>query len=160
MECWRLSVVNYLIFSLGFIFFHILSYTIAGALALKFSKDVYEEQNRLVDFLRDMSDEEEKKYVAKWFLPAQILRGFLMSVVLYPVLGVLNGIGFLPGFLFVAGLMLVFSDLASASPFTHNIEGFVYLKPVYLRKKAILKLYSETVIYSVMFGLLVSWFLF
>lgn len=152
--------MNYLIFSLGFIFFHILAYTIAGAVALKFSKDIYEEQNRLVDFLRDMSEEEDKKYVAKWFLHAQILRGFLMSVVLYPVLGIMEGIGFLPGLLFIAGLMLVFSDMASASPFTHNIEGFVYLKPRYLRKKAIVKLYSETLIYSVLFGFLVSWFLF
>lgn len=152
--------MKYLIFSLGFAFFHILAYTIAGAIALNFSKDIYEEQNRLVDFLRDMSDEVNKNYVAKWFLPAQILRGLLMSIVLYPIVGLLGDLNFLLRFLFLAGLMLVFTDMASASPFTHNIEGFVYLKPKYLRKKAVVKLYLEMIIYSVIFGLLVSLLLF
>ena len=152
--------MKYLIFSLGFAFFHILAYTIAGAIALNFSKDIYEEQNRLVDFVRDMSDEVDKKYVAMWFLPAQILRGLLMSMVLFPILGLLGDLDFFLRFLFLGGLMLVFTDMASASPFTHNIEGFVYLKPKYLRKKAIVKLYLEMLIYSAIFGLLAGWFLF
>jgi hypothetical protein len=83
-----------------------------------------------------------------------------MSIVLFPILGLLGDLNFFLRFLFLGGLMLVFTDMASASPFTHNIEGFVYLQPKYLRKKAIVKLYLEMLIYSVIFGLLAGWFLF
>jgi hypothetical protein len=31
----------------------------------------------------------ESSYVSKWFLPAQLVRGLLLSIVLYPILGML-----------------------------------------------------------------------
>ncbi len=86
--------MEYLLFSVWFTVIHTAVYTAAGAVALKLSKDLYEEKNRLLDYLNDMSVEMENKHVAKWFLPAQLLRGLLMSVVLYPVLGLLGGAHF------------------------------------------------------------------
>ncbi len=63
-------------------------------------------------------------------------------------------------FLFLAGLMFIFTDVASAVPFPHNIEGFVYMKDRYLSGDQLWKLYVETAVYSIIFGLLPSWLLF
>ncbi|WP_261180192.1 hypothetical protein [Anaerobacillus sp. CMMVII] len=40
----------YLTFILLFTIAHVVSYTVAGAIALKFSKDIYETKNRLCHF--------------------------------------------------------------------------------------------------------------
>lgn len=152
--------MQYLMFSFWFIIIHSFAYTIAGMLALKISKDLYEEKNRLLDFLRDMSDESESNHVSRWFIPAQILRGLLMSIVLYPILGLLGELSFVSRFIFFSGLMFVYTDFACAVPFPNNIEGFIYIKRRYQRKKFFGKLYFEMIIYSIIFGFLSAYFLF
>ncbi|MGM0401128.1 MAG: hypothetical protein ACQEQT_07500 [Chloroflexota bacterium] len=149
--------MRYLQFSLWFILVHTGAYVIAGMLALNISKDLYHGKDRLLDFV---SDSNESKRLKTWFIPAQLLRGLLLSIVLYPVLGALGHLSFGLRFAFMAGLMFVYTDFASAVPFPHNIEGFVYLRHRYLSRKAFWKLQFEIVIYSLMFGLLASWLLF
>jgi hypothetical protein len=151
--------MQYILFSLWFTLIHTAVYTIAGAIALRISKDLYEEKNRLLDFLRDMSLENENKYVAKWFFPAQILRGLLMSIVLYPILGFLGEMPIFVRMAFFGGLMYIYTDIASAVPFPHNIEGFVYLKERYRKKGFIWKLHLEILLYSILFGILAGWLL-
>ncbi len=80
------DVVEYIKFVLFFILAHTVSYTIAGAIALSISKDIYESKSRHCDFLRDMSYKDESKHVSMYFIPAQILRGLLMSIILFPLL--------------------------------------------------------------------------
>jgi hypothetical protein len=152
--------MKFVIFSLIFTVIHTIAYTLAGMIALKVSKDLYEDKQRVIDYMRDMSVKEESKHVEKWFLPAQLVRGILMSVVLYPILGMLGGISFMMRALFLGGLMFIYTDFACAVPFPHNIEGFVYMKPRYIQGKVSGKLYLEMLIYSVIFGLAASWFLF
>ena len=152
--------MDYVWFSLWFTVIHVGSYTAAGALALGISGGLYRGPDRLLDFLRDMSDDAESGRVGKLFLPAQILRGLLMSIVLYPVMGLLGDVSFVLRFLFLAGLMLVYTDVASGDPFPHNIEGFVYMREKYLKGDQVWKLYVEIVIYSIVFGLVASWVLF
>lgn len=149
----------YVIFSLWFIFIHTVSYIFAGAIALKISNNLYEEKERIIDYVRDMSDESERKHVEKWFIPAQIIRGLLLSLVLYPLVGLLGDLSFLSRFVFFSGLMILFSDVAGAVPFPHNIEGMVYMKQKYMKKEAVGKLYFEILIYGIVFGLLASWLL-
>ena len=151
--------MDYLKFSLLFIVVHGVSYVIAGALALKVSGDIYESKNRHCDFLKDMADPEESGQVQKLFFPAQLLRGLLMSVLLYPVLGAIRYLPFAAKLFFFAGLMFVYTHFAAASPFMDNIEGCVYFKEKYLQKKYFWKFQGEMVIYSVLFGLLMSLFI-
>ena len=77
--------MKYLVFTLWFTLIHIVSYSVAGMFALKISKDIYESKSRLMDYLRDMSDNGESKHVQKLCLPGQIVRGILLSVVLFPI---------------------------------------------------------------------------
>ncbi|MDD4364057.1 MAG: hypothetical protein PHD33_07650 [Atribacterota bacterium] len=152
--------MRYLFFSLGFTIIHTIAYTIAGMLALKISKDLYEEKERLLDFIRDMSDETDRKHVTKWFMPAQLLRGLLMSFALYPILGLLGNISFIFRFIFFSSLMFIYTDFSSAVPFPNNIEGLVYMKSRYQKKNLFWKLYYEMIIYSLLFSILTSWLLF
>ncbi|WP_130807898.1 hypothetical protein [Senegalia massiliensis] len=151
--------MEYIKFSLFFILSHVVSYLIAGVIALKISKDIYESRKRLCSFLRDMSNKEESLYVSRYFMPAQILRGFLMSIVLYPFIDNLVEFSFMLKFLFFSGLMFIYTHIASTSPFIDNIEGYVYFKSEYLKKKAILKFQLEMILYSILFGLIISFFI-
>ena len=152
--------MEYLVFSFWFIVIHTGAYTAAGVIALKISKDIYEGKERFADFIRDMKDPHESKHVQKFFIPAQLVRGLLMSVVLYPVLGLLGDLSFGLRFLFFAGLMLIYTEISSAVPFPTNIEGFVYMKQRYLKTGPIWKFWLEIIVYSVLFGLLAGGLLF
>jgi hypothetical protein len=152
--------MEYVKFSLLFVLVHTGSYFIAGSLAYRISRDLYQGENRLLDFLKDMGDKSENARVAKWTLPSQLLRGLLLSVVLYPIMGLMGDLSYLLRFVFLASLMFVYTDFASAIPFPHNIEGFIYLKDRYLKKSAFWKLQFEMIVFSLLFGLVSSWILF
>jgi hypothetical protein len=148
--------MEYLKFSLLFTLVHALAYTIAGAIALGFSKDIYETKDRHATFLRDMSNEEESRHVSRYFLPAQIVRGLLMSLVLLPLLPSITALSFGVKVAFFSGLMFIYTHLAAVSPFLDNIEGLVYFKEKYLVRKFFLKFQVEMILYSVLFGLLIG----
>jgi len=152
--------MQYLRFLGFFILSHFVSYMAAGVISYRFSKDLYEGENRLLDFLKDMANDQENAEVAKYSLPAQILRGLLLSVVFLPVLDAIGSVTFLNRAIFFASLMFIYTDLASAMPFPDTIEGFVYLKKKYLQASAFWKMQIEMIIYSILFGLLVSWLAF
>jgi hypothetical protein len=114
----------------------------------------------LLDFLKDMAIEEHNAEVGKYSLLAQILRGFLLSIVLFPLLSSLENLSFLTRAIFFAGLMFFYTDFASAMPFPDSIEGFVYLKKKYLKPSAFWKMQTEMAIYSIVFGLFASWLVF
>jgi hypothetical protein len=152
--------MEYIKFSLLFMLVHTGAYFIAGMLAYRISRDLYHGENHLLDFLKDMSDESENARVAKLTLPLQLVRGFLLSIVLYPILGLLGDLSYLPRFIFLAGLMFIYTDFASAIPFPHNIEGLIYLKERYLKQSAFWKLQFEMIVFSLLFGLVSSWLLF
>ncbi len=152
--------MEYAVFSAWFTAFHIAAYTIAGMIALSVSREIYHGRNRTMTYLRDMSDAQERAHVEKWSLLAQIPRGLLMSVALYPVLGSLGDLSFALRFAFFAGLMFIFTHISSAAPCADNIEGFVYMKEEFLARSSFLKFQMEMVIYSTLFALPSAHFLF
>lgn len=155
-----MSYLDYLIFIVGFTVIHTVAYVVAGAVDLKISENLYSGEDRLVDFHRNMSNKKQSSHVEKYFIPAQLVRGFLMAIVLLPIFGMLGDISFILRFAFLAGIMIIYADLASANPFSHNIEGFVYLKEGYIDTKFLPVLYFETFTHGILFGLLSAWLLF
>jgi hypothetical protein len=152
--------MKYLMFTLWFTLLHAAAYTLAGALILKISKDVYEGRGRLMIYLRDMSDEGERGHVERMFFPGQLLRGVLMSIVLYPILPALGELSFALRFAFLGGLMFVFTHLAAVAPAPDNIEGYVYMKEQYFNKAAFLKFQAEMLVYTLVFSLAAASLLF
>ena len=150
----------YIRFSLVFFLIHFVCYIIAGAIDFQLAEKMYKGKGRLYrSFFRDMQDNKEAGRVAKLLIPSQFIRAILMSVVLYPILPYLIQLSFPMRFLFMAGLMFIYADFSSAIPFSNTIEGSVYLKKEFVRKKVFWTIQLEAIIYSVLFGLLSALFL-
>ena len=154
--------MEYVWFSLGFVAIHLGAYIAAGALTLQFTKDLYTGGDGALfgSFLRDVGAPEEKTRQGLVMWPAQVARGLLMSIVLYPILEPLGELSFAARFGFLAALMFVYTDLAAASPFSNNIEGLVYMKNKFVRPSVFWRIQSEALLYSAVFGALAAWTLF
>lgn len=150
----------YLQFSLWFTLLHVVAYFVAGAIDFQLAKRFYGGKRRALDFLRDMSRPEEGTRVMRLLVPAQLGRAVLMSLVLYPILGPLGDLPFFLRFVFLAGLMFVYADFASAIPFSNTVEGLIYLKPRYVTRQLFWTIQVEAVLYSMMFGAAAALLLF
>ncbi|OKY77194.1 MAG: hypothetical protein BTN85_1841 [Candidatus Methanohalarchaeum thermophilum] len=149
-------MIGYVGFVLFFVFFHVVSYFVAGMIAYSISKNLYVGSDRLLDFLVSPEEEGETGFTVRRVLPAQLVRGLLMSVLLIPLIGTIADFSLGIRFLFFAGLMFIYTDLSSAAPFPSNIEGFVYMKKKYVKKEVFWKTQVEMVVYSLVFGVLIS----
>lgn len=151
----------YLKFSLTFFIIHFVCYILAGIIDLQLAKKIYKGKNRLYkSFFRNMEDKSESFRISKLLIPSQLTRALLMSAVLYPILPYLTQLPFEIKFIFMASLMFVYADFASAVPFSNTIEGILYLKKEFVRKKIFWTIQLEAIIYSLLFGLLSAFFLF
>ncbi len=154
-------MITYVKFSLLFFAIHFVCYMIAGVIDLQLAKKMYSGKNRLYkSFFRDMDDKKESMRIARLLIPSQFVRGIIMSMVLYPILPYLGELSFVMQFVFMASLMFVYADFASAIPFSNTIEGIVYLKKEFVEKRVFWTIQFEAILYSIMFGLLSAWLLF
>ncbi len=152
--------MEYLKFTLLFFVIHTIAYYIAGAINYQFSKKLYGGRDQLYkSFLRNMSNPSEAINVNKKIIPVQLVRAVFMSIVLYPVLGVLGDLSFGLKSLFFGGLMFVYADFCSAIPFSNTLEGLIYMKPEFVKNKVFWTIQMEAIIYSLLFGLAASWLL-
>ncbi len=142
--------MNYVLFSVWFMVIHAAAYTGAGVIALAISKDIYKGKARIMDYLRDMNDPEDNAYVTKRFFPAQLLRGLLMSIVLYPVLEHLGSLSPVLRILFFFGLTFIYTHIGSAAPCPDNIEGYVYMKKRYENRALFWRFQLEMTMYSLL----------
>lgn len=154
--------MRYVGFTLGFFAIHLVAYVVAGVLNQQLvSKHIYGGGQALfAGFFRDMDDPDERRRSGRVMVPAQLVRALLMSVVLYPLLGPIGELSYGLRFAVLTGLMFVYTDLASATPFSNNIEGLVYLQPRLTTWDAFWRIQSEAVVYSVLFGGFAAWLLF
>lgn len=110
---------------------HVTTYFLAGALAYQLlTKEFYVGPHPLfAAFMRTEAEPELWAHVVHWFLPAQILRGLLMALVLYPLFDTLRAWPFGKRFLLIAGLYLVLGFWGATVAAPGTIEGMVYLRP-------------------------------
>ncbi|UOY09978.1 hypothetical protein [Methanonatronarchaeum sp. AMET6-2] len=142
-----------------FILCHLVAYVVAGALSYKMHKENYYDGND--PFYRGFraTGTSEWSHTGRWLLPTQVLRGFLMSLVLIPLYGVLGDLNTLPLFTFFFGLMYIYSELSSMVAGPCNIEGWLYLKKESFSKPKkffCVKMQFEGVLYSLLFALLLT----
>jgi hypothetical protein len=156
-----MSISEFITYSLLFATIHLVCYVVAGLVDLQLAKHLYMGKDRLYrSFFRDMRDVQESRRVGRLLIPSQLLRGLIMSVVLYPVLPYLHELSFVLRFGFLAGLMFVYADFASAVPFSNTIEGLVYLRKEFVERRVFWTILFESILYSVLFGALTAWLLF
>jgi hypothetical protein len=149
--------LDYAQFSLLFTLTHLAAYLAVGALVYPLLYRPYWEGEAplFASFLRMRSDEEEWRHTMRWLIPAQIARGLVLSIVLYPVLDALGDLSFGLRFAFVAGLLYVYADLASSVPFSSTVEGLVYMKERFVKGR-FLRFQVESLVYATAMGLVVG----
>ncbi len=118
-------------YSLKVIILHTVTYFIAGALAYPLlTKDLYVGSNPVfAAFFRTQAEPALWAHVTTWFFPAQILRGFLLSLAIYPFYKVLVSWSYWKRFATITGLYLLIGFWAAAVAAPGTIEGLVYMRP-------------------------------
>jgi hypothetical protein len=97
---------------------HVLTYVAVGAASYWLVARQYWTGPEALPWLRDP----EAEFVQRWFLPAQVVRGALYGVALFPLRGALLNLGRLGG-LVIASLLLLIGAVAGISGV---IEDWVY----------------------------------
>lgn len=110
---------------------HTVTYFLVGAIAYQLlTKPLYIGEYAVMStFMRTEAEPELWRHVMVWFLPAQILRGLLMAIALFPFLDTIVNWNLAKRFIVIAGIYLVFGFWASAVAAPGTIEGLVYLRP-------------------------------
>lgn len=113
------------------ILLHVVTYFTAGALAYPLlTKPFYVGTNPVfAGFLRTEADPALWAHVTTWFLPAQILRGFLLAIALSPFFTILVSWSYWKRFAVISGLYLLIGFWAAAVAAPGTIEGLVYMRP-------------------------------
>jgi hypothetical protein len=136
---------------------HAITYFLVGALAFTtLTHGLYEGADPLFgSYLRTPGEVQLWQHVTTWFLPAQLLRGVLIGLVLSPFLPLLQRWSVWQRTLAVAGLYLVIGFWAAAVAAPGNIEGLVYLQPEFTLDVVIL-VQPEIIVQGVAMSLLVG----
>jgi hypothetical protein len=124
-------VKKFLALAIKVVVAHTVTYFIVGALAYQvLTKTLYEGSDPIfARFMRTPADPDLWRPVMLWFMPAQVLRGLLMAVALYPFYDTLLAWSIRKRFLSLTGLYLIFGYWASAVAAPGTIDGLVYLRP-------------------------------
>jgi hypothetical protein len=141
------AVWSFLGFAVRLTAVHILTYMVIGGISYWLIARKYWVGPARVPGLNDPTGD----FVQRWLLPAQILRGFIYAVALYPLRRALLGMGRWGG-LVVASLMLLVGSIAGISGF---IESCVYMADPHVA--LFLVHLPEVVIQSLLFGYLLLW---
>ncbi|HVG38906.1 MAG TPA: hypothetical protein VM870_06440 [Pyrinomonadaceae bacterium] len=147
-------------FTLVMILAHTVTYFVVGAAAYQLlTKSLYEGPDPvLANFMRSPADPEPWRHVMKWFIPAQVLRGLLMAVALYPFYATLQEWGFGKRFFSLDGLYLIFGYWASAVAAPGMIDGLVYMRPEYA-PRAHLIVQPEIIVQGATLAAWVAWWM-
>ncbi len=138
---------------------HTIAYLFAGGVSYQLiTKDLWEGENPLLStYLRTPGNEELWNFAMVWQIPGQLVRAFLIGLVLLPLHSTLEKWSNLKTFLFISGLLFVLTHLSAAVPSPANIEGLVYMRPEFIQL-GFIKMQPEMILYSIIAGLLFSKF--
>lgn len=110
---------------------HTVSYFVVGSVAyLTLTREFYEGPRPIfATFMRTPAEPELWAHATRWFLPAQLARGVLLAVVLWPFVPTLRTWSVPRRALALAGLYLGIGFWATTVAAPGTLEGLVYLRP-------------------------------
>ena len=126
---------------------HILTYWLAGGIWYILVTHVYYSGLQALPDLRDPSG----AFVQKWILPAEIFRGILLALALFPLRRALLNLERWGG-LAVAALLLVLGPIAGISGI---VEGIVFTKNAHF--ELFVATFPEILVQTLLFGYLLLW---
>ncbi len=112
------------------------------------TKELFENPNSvLATVYRTQADPELWNQVYIWILPVQILRAFLIALVLYPFYDTLNRWEYWRRFLALAGLLVILGHLAGSSGI---IEGLYMMRPEFVTPDILFRSLPEPIVQGVL----------
>lgn len=148
-------------FVIVFMLAHTGAYLFAGGIAYQFiTKEFWEGTNPLLSvYLRTPGNADLWNHAMIWQIPGQIARSLLIGLVLLPLYGTLKEWKLLKTFFFISILLFVTTHFSSAVPSPANIEGFIYMRPEFV-KLGFMKMQPEMILYCITAGFLFARFAF
>ena len=112
------------------------------------TKDLFESPDSVfARIYRTQAEPELWNAVYVWILPVQIVRAFLIALVLYPFNDTLNGWGYWKRFRSIASMVVLLGHLAGSSGIT---EGLYMLRPEFVTSEILLRSLPEPIIQGVL----------
>ena len=123
---------------------HVVTYVAVGALAYPFlTREFFEGAGLAAQVMRTPAEPALWAHVTRWMLPFQVLRGLLLSLVLYPFLGTLLSWSYARRCVALAGLYVVIGQWASTVAGSGTIEGWLILRPEFTTPSVVVKAMAE-----------------
>lgn len=134
----------YFHFSARVIVAHVVTYIGIGVLAyLLVTREFFDPNGIAAQIMRTPDQPVLWRHVTTWMLPFQILRGLLISAVLFPFLSCWRAWPYWKRVVTIGGLYIVLGQWASTVAGSGTIEGWLILKPEFTAFPVIFKAMVE-----------------
>ncbi|MHC4306567.1 MAG: hypothetical protein ACYTAU_04895 [Planctomycetota bacterium] len=112
------------------------------------TKDLFDNPDSVLARLyRTQAEPELWNAIYVWIVPVQIVRAFLIALVLYPFYDTLNGWGYWKRFISIAGLLVLLGHLAGSSGI---IEGLYMMRPEFVTPEILFRSLPEPLVQGVL----------
>lgn len=132
-----------------------MAYLFAGGISYQLiTKEFWDAPDSLLSsYLRTPGNAELWNVAMIWQIPAQLIRGLLIGLVLLPLYGPLKEWSASKKILFFSSMFFVLTHMASSAPSPANIEGLVYMKPEFI-KLGFVKMQVEMILHAILVGII------
>lgn len=139
---------------------HVVTYVGVGVLAYAFlTHQFFEPQGLAAQVMRTPADPQLWSHVTRWMLPAQVLRGLLIAIVLFPFVPTLSGWNYWRRVATLAGLYVVLGQWASTVAGSGTIEGWLILRPEFTEPRIVLAAMAEGLIQGIALAAWLAWWM-
>lgn len=144
-------------FSSQVIVAHIVTYIGVGVLAFMFiTRELFNPNGIAAQIMRTPDQPDVWRHVTVLMLPFQILRGFLIAIVLFPFLPCLYSWPYWKRVVTIGGLYMVLGQWASTIAGSGTIEGWLILKPEFTTFPVVIKAMAEGFIQGLALSIWIS----
>jgi hypothetical protein len=144
-------------FSARVIVAHLVTYIGVGVLAFMFvTREFFDPSGIAAQMMRTPDQDYLWRHVTTWMVPFQILRGFLIAAVLFPLLPCLHAWPYWKRVVTIGGLYIVLGQWASTVAGSGTIEGWLILRPEFTTFPVIVRAMVEGFIQGLTLSMWIS----
>jgi hypothetical protein len=139
---------------------HVVTYIGVGVLAYVFlTHQFFEPEGLAAQVMRTPADPHLWSHVTRWMLPAQVLRGLLIALVLFPFVPTLLAWGYWKRATALVGLYVVLGQWASTVAGSGTIEGWLVLRPEFTEPRIVWGAMAEGLVQGTTLAAWLAWWM-
>lgn len=153
----KFEMQKFVQFSKRVIVAHLVTYIGIGVLAFTFlTGEFFNPDGIAAQMMRTPDQPDLWQHVTIWMVPFQILRGFLIAMVLFPFLSCLRSWPYWKRLVTIGSLYIVLGQWASTVAGSGTIEGWLILKPEFTTFPVVIKAMVEGLLQGLALSLWIS----